>query len=144
MPRGPGAPLSLNKMEPKWLRIQRNNLENVKNGLEHMKFEESIFCDFLDIKSFSHLHRKGSPVGVKRKPSIKTIDLSKDLISTSILIHTYICIYIYMYIYIYIYICISEVGGARALAAPTGKSCFVFVFALRACVRARSARGPGK
>ena len=30
---------------------------------------------------------------------------------------------------------ISEVGG-KAQAAPTGKSCFVFVFALRACERA--------
>ena len=32
---------------------------------------------------------------------------------------------------------ISEVGGGESFVTPpTGKSCFVFVFALRACVRA--------
>ena len=35
---------------------------------------------------------------------------------------------------------ISEVGGGESFVTPpTGKSCFVFVFALRACVRARDA-----
>ena len=34
----------------------------------------------------------------------------------------------------------SEVGGGESFVTPpTGKSCFVFVFALRACARARDA-----
>ena len=53
------------------------------------------------------------------------------------------CIDIFFWIYVYIYMYISEVGGER----PTGKSCFVFVFAfalramraMRACVRAAAA-----
>ena len=31
-------------------------------------------------------------------------------------------------------------GGESFVTPPTGKSCFVFVFALRACVRARATR----
>jgi len=42
-----------------------------------------------------------------------------------------------MVVYIYIYIYISEVGGSEHFSVPqAGNRCFVFVFALRACVRA--------
>ena len=100
----PGGP----KIDLKWLKIDQKNDQNPKNASKLRKIEGQNVWWFLGHRKSiffpcPSIHHAGPLTGPRRKPSTKSINLSKYLISTTLSIYMYIYIYIILYIYIYIF-----------------------------------------